>query len=230
MKKQTIFWILILLFIVAGSTFLLLAYLDNNSNLIQIKDNVYSLSWSTLNFDKKWVVDEEIKLITSKLNNPKYRVDTLYLWWNNITAKGLSYLANIKNDTLKVIDLSNNKTWDAGMDEFLEKNTFKLIDVSGNMLTDKSFEKIMLNNKLSYITTNYNNITDNWFKKILQNKNIEYLSIENNLLTDESINYLSNIENTKIKFLRLKWNRFSSEGIKKLDELKSKNIFDTLSY
>lgn len=228
MKKPLLWWLTFLSLLIVS---LVGVYIFKNDNTkIQIKGKEYSLTGVTINLASLWIIDNEIAKISSQIDS-SLSLETIYLWGNQITEKGLKYLSLLKSSAIKVIDLSNNKTGDAGMKEFLEKSSFRVVDISGNTLTDISVQDVINNKILAYLTVNNNSITDNGFQKILENKNIEYLSIENNLITDASIDYIVNNKSIlTIKHLKLRWNKFSSEWIKKLDTLKVKKLFETLSY
>ena len=240
MRKQII-WLSVLLVLIIIIVWLFIFLWGNDTddkllgsntvnNPIVIKGKSYSLTWNNLNIEWAWIIDDEVEKIISEIKKSN-SLEVLYFWQNKITSKWLSYLSDLKNNKIKVIDLSNNKTWDDWMKEFLSKNSFKVVDVSGNYLTDKSVKDIVNNTKTTYLTINRNNIWDDGFKNIFKNKNIEYLSIESNLLTDKSVNYLSsNTGSIKVKFLRIKRNNFSTGSIEKLSKLKKSKIFKKLEY
>lgn len=229
MKKQITWWI-ILLFLIVFVYLLFVFFKNSDTTKVVLKDKTYTLTWNTLNFDWVWIVDNELKKVASKISSSK-TLETIYLWRNQITSKWLKYLEEMKNDSIKVIDLSNNNTWDNGMNEFLSRNSFKVVDVSSNNLTDKSVEKFVDNKKTTYLSINGNNITDEWFENILKNKKIEYLSIENNKLTSKSIDYiLSNTGSIWLDYLRLKWNNFGSWAKEKLGKIKKSKIFKKFEY
>jgi hypothetical protein len=209
--------------------FVFFIYIDTTK--IVLNDKTYSLTWASINFDWVWIWDNELKKISLKIKESK-KLETLYLWRNQITSKWLSYLEELKNENIKVIDLSNNNIWDIGMKEFLSRNSFKVVDVSSNNLTDKSVWDFVSNNKTTYLSINRNNLTDEGFKDIIKNKNIEYLSIQNNKLTSKTLDYI--LSNTGsivgLDFLRVKWNDFWSGATDKLLKIKKEKIFKKFEY
>ncbi|XP_072354328.1 NACHT, LRR and PYD domains-containing protein 3-like [Scyliorhinus torazame] len=175
--------------------------------------------------------DSGVKILCVALRNPDCKLQTLWLYRNDITvysAKDLFATLNT-NQSLEILNLNQNDLGGLGvklLSEFLRKPECKIrkLGLSAVGLTDSYVEDLAsalsTNQLLTDLNLGYNKVGDAGVKLLsvaLKNQNctIQELGLNNNSLTDSCTEDLSSAlsRNRSVRVLDLKSNSFTDRSV-----------------
>ncbi|CAF1259758.1 unnamed protein product [Rotaria sp. Silwood1] len=189
-----------------------------------IGNNQTKYEW---NFQKKILIDEDIKIIADALITNTTLIK-LNLSQCQIDDQGAQYLADVlkQNKTLISLYLHKNQISNYGVrflaDALIQNKTLTTLDLSHNNINDEGIQylanMLQKNSKLTTLHLSQNQIGDKGIQYLAnalqQNRTLNILHLSQNLIGDQGIQYLADalINNTTLTTINLYWNDIGDIG------------------